>query len=465
MSLSSLSTSAGVQTNIADPSVKTYETSLKNPKIDAIVLKFQNQISSELSGISNNAAMSALPINAASEMSQYQPFINDFVTRFLHPYITGQINEDNESKERKSLVNLLMEKIPPLEPSQKEEVIEMAFRAYLKAAALGLYVNRKALAGIIAPYSIEFYILLNALETSIPKDFCDKKITKIELEQYVIEALTAVTKERKSLEQETKDNHRLDLSYEKILKLSQLKQSGELFFKIPLIHHKVNCLQLNQIEKDFLIILEKPTLEGLAFIENLLLDLDKNADKPSLGNKDISINLLAVEKKLLGMKHPKYGNQEVNIVLIQADLLYRYQYYIQKDRVDPSFCLFLINVTKILDLIEKLLLIKNNLQNLGINSSVIDLNIGELEKFHWDCIAFSTPFDNELEIQSITQKKGERYNIIIEICETMNRNKKFLILNFKIMDVITDFIENCFIDVDMSSQTIKEQFLKIFIYS
>jgi len=59
--------------------------------------------------------------------------------RFLHPYITGQITEETDPKDRKSMIEQLMVKMDVV-PAEKEIIQQAAFDIYLEKAILGFYV-------------------------------------------------------------------------------------------------------------------------------------------------------------------------------------------------------------------------------------------------------------------------------------------------------------------------------------
>ncbi len=134
--------------------------------------------------------------------AEIQEKIEDFVSSFLHPYITGEITKENEPKNRKPMMELLLEELSDVESVTTNEIEKMAFNAYIKKAALGLYVNRginKRAKDIrcyckvlwlrckgpfasrmndcdIRPASQKFNRLIDALKESLPKDFPDKKL-------------------------------------------------------------------------------------------------------------------------------------------------------------------------------------------------------------------------------------------------------------------------------------------------
>ena len=110
-----------------------------------------------LKGSSSSAAISASVNNDAQRVEnagariQTRPGterlsdqVEIFVERFLHPYITGQITPETEPHDRKPMMQLLMlelRKTRPTEPLQQDKIEEMAYRAYVKQAAKGLFMK------------------------------------------------------------------------------------------------------------------------------------------------------------------------------------------------------------------------------------------------------------------------------------------------------------------------------------
>jgi hypothetical protein len=141
--------------------------------------------------------------------------INDFVARFLHPYISGEITQDNEIQNRPGLMTLLKEQIGQCHDNNHvnlELVERRAFWAYLKTAALGLYVylprtmdyiGRRSI-DIIEPidneipskYSDNFNILIEALIPAIKIDFPGSHIDRSLLIELAEKAFNEVNKER-----------------------------------------------------------------------------------------------------------------------------------------------------------------------------------------------------------------------------------------------------------------------------
>lgn len=169
-------------------------------------------------------------VEIANQEDIAQKFINSFVTSFLHPYITGRICKENELKNRRPMMELLLEQLPKFDLSEKE-IEEIAFHKYLEKAALGLYTKKKndlfdkyvllnnpqgmtfsQFQGLIfenrkrnasgdimpdiTPKSPEFNHLIYALEKSIAKDFPKKEISKEELNKKASKALISVNKQR-----------------------------------------------------------------------------------------------------------------------------------------------------------------------------------------------------------------------------------------------------------------------------
>lgn len=70
-------------------------------------------------------------------------YIYDFVDSFLHPYITGQIDSSNDKKDRKPMLELLLDSLSPIDQIEQKQIEDIALKTYFEKAVLGLYVNRK----------------------------------------------------------------------------------------------------------------------------------------------------------------------------------------------------------------------------------------------------------------------------------------------------------------------------------
>jgi len=171
-----------------------------------------------------------------NDNNEDKEFINNFVASFLHPYITGQITKETDSKDRKPMIELLQEKMPGFESSKMGEVEEMALNAFFEKAALGLYVNQerrtlsgRALSGDITSKSPEFEILVNALTEALPREFPSRKISVQNLRKKASEAVDVVNEERKLAQEEAFNFKAEGDSNLRYAKLKQLKESGKLF--------------------------------------------------------------------------------------------------------------------------------------------------------------------------------------------------------------------------------------------
>lgn len=164
-------------------------------------------------------------------------FIDDFVDIFLHPYITGEINKETDSKDRKPMMELLLEKMNVNDPSKIEEIEILALTAFFKKSALGLYINQKKKNDEFdfTSESPEFEFLVNALKDALPREFPNKKIPSENIRKNASLALFIINKKRieereiKKKEEET----RLKQEEEKVdfrcTKLEKLQRSGKLF--------------------------------------------------------------------------------------------------------------------------------------------------------------------------------------------------------------------------------------------
>ena len=123
-----------------------------------------------------------------------EEFVKNFVAAFLHPYITGQITKETESKERKPMIEELFselkKKFPEECTSKKEKIEAIAFDHYLFCAAQGLYVHCKKRGGeMITLENEEYNALLSALEEALPKDFPQKTVSQEKLKELAANTL------------------------------------------------------------------------------------------------------------------------------------------------------------------------------------------------------------------------------------------------------------------------------------
>lgn len=399
------------------------------------------------------------------EPSKHYAFINDFVTSFLHPYISGQRNNENEAPNRPSLVELLLKNIPDYDPLHRDEIVDMAFQAYLKAAALGLYVNRKVIKGIIASYSEEFGILVSALEQSIPKDFCCKKISQTQLETYAIEALMEVNKERIRLAQETYER-KYEITYEKIVKIIQLKQSGKLFFSdTNLPTNPINSM-INQLETDLVSMLDNTTLEGMKSIENQLLSLESFlAPTQTQTHEHIYLSkrlalwkiLFVLLDKFIDMKSSKYGSRGYEVELIKEDIHDKYTYYLEHGQSDPYFYLFVKNVLDIFELIKHIKEFTNLLKKLDLHNTLIGLHTETLDQVQWNTLVYPSLYDNQDEIQTITANSTQCYAIFIEAGKMLENLSDPSPLKYSILE----FIQKGIVKDDMPHAELRDKFQKL----
>ena len=126
-----------------------------------------------------------------------EEFVKTFVEAFLHPYITGHITKEMETKERKPMIEELfseLEKRFPEESTNNKERIEtIACDHYLFCATQGLYVHCKKHGGeTIAPESEGYDALVIALTEALPKDFPHKLLSQEELRKRVADVLQQV---------------------------------------------------------------------------------------------------------------------------------------------------------------------------------------------------------------------------------------------------------------------------------
>lgn len=217
-----------------DPANKNAQDTFNNPEsVDELaILKSE---SDALKPILDKIKTES-PTEQKSELLQKnQRFINDFVARFLHPYITGQITKETDSKARKPMIELLLEKMPGFEPLTKGEIEEMVLNAFFEKAALGLYVNQKKGADYddITSNSPKFECLVKALTEALPREFPNRIIAAQDLRVKASEALDIANKERKlALEQAFNFKAEGDINH-RITKLEKLLELKLFFFECP----------------------------------------------------------------------------------------------------------------------------------------------------------------------------------------------------------------------------------------
>lgn len=193
---------------------------------------------SSSAGLSNNILEIRTPLQPLSEVVlekvNQHPFekvteatIQNFVTRFLHPYISGQITQYDEDNNRPSMMTLLKKKIGEkydLATVNLVNIERAAFWCYLKTSALGLYIylprtadyHERRSVELIEPlkpatdevdetiedrpkeYSHEFTMLIEALIPAIQIDFPGLIIQEDMLIELAEEAMNEVNQEREA---------------------------------------------------------------------------------------------------------------------------------------------------------------------------------------------------------------------------------------------------------------------------
>jgi hypothetical protein len=146
--------------------------------------------------------------------------IDNFITSYLHPYITGQINEKNENNHREPMIELLLKEFKVLDLSKKNKIEETALKIYFEKAAQGLYVNQSTYENRRDAKSIKidekdprFNILIDALEKALPKDFLTKKLSHQVIVEKAKEAILKINVMRVK-ECEDRINERQKIKYE-----------------------------------------------------------------------------------------------------------------------------------------------------------------------------------------------------------------------------------------------------------
>jgi hypothetical protein len=185
-------------------------------------------------------------LDVKEPVSEEQEFVINFVTSFLHPYITGLISNETDLKDRKPMIGLLLEKMPELEPTRRGEIEEMALNAFFEEAAQGLYVNTKVCMNTnsgakwigsseITSQSPEFAILVDALTKALPREFPNREISAQYLRKQASDSLDVVNKKREfakleALNYKVEGNPDLDSKVQKQREmLEQLRYSGKMF--------------------------------------------------------------------------------------------------------------------------------------------------------------------------------------------------------------------------------------------
>lgn len=139
-----------------------------------------------------NQVISAL-IPDAPEL---QKEVRKAVDAFLLPYITGQI-ESEDDKRLPFFTTLLREMKQKFGEEINEYSVQcLAIDAYLLRSAHGLYINQKSARGVFLPGGEEFTILVEAVKPALEKDFPQFSIGSKEIETLCSKALDKVNQER-----------------------------------------------------------------------------------------------------------------------------------------------------------------------------------------------------------------------------------------------------------------------------
>lgn len=392
---------------------------------------------------------------------KFHSYIHEHVFKFLHPYVTGQINAENESPDRLTIIESLFKKLPAEAIHHKDEIREIAFHAYIKAACYGLYVNRKVSKGIITAYSAEFNILLDALQKGISKDFPDKKLSETEIEAYALGGLIDVNAEKKQTEQDLAHKTH-EITYERVLKMNTLKQEGILFLNKPSSASSMLSSKIKQLEQDLVALLDNITLEKLSAVKAQLAEieslLDINAatlpEQKHLSKKvELWNDIYLFLNKSISMKSNRFGNHQYDVELIQEDLHEKYKYYLEHNQEDPYFCLFVNNILKTFQLIEKITDFQDKLKLLNLANSELCQLLESIQNTQWYNIVYSSPYDDQETIQDMTDKATKCFDAMIEGCSQL----QLLPTSVLSVDTVAKFLMCC-LDGQKSPSDIQDFF-------
>lgn len=151
----------------------------------------------------------APPIAESLPKCMDQEMIEIFVEKFLHPYITRQITEETEDKNRRPMMDQLLEHLGQVDENQRKEIEEAALKAYFEKAGMGYYVYwatknplnkamvNKALRMSLLPGYPIFEHLKEPLRAAIPKDFPGLVLTDQELNDRLENAIVKVREQRR----------------------------------------------------------------------------------------------------------------------------------------------------------------------------------------------------------------------------------------------------------------------------
>jgi hypothetical protein len=164
--------------------------------------------------------------------------IEDEVDIFLHPYITQQVKE---SPIRKTLTQLIDEKIKPVEGVSREDIHNHAYKTYLHRSALGLYVHyryihRKTyLQQIVTDSKHDDYkkkyikSFADALERALPIDFPERDFRNFDFFALATAEINKVNIFRNNQDIPYKSKGDINNRYAKAAKLKELEKKGEYF--------------------------------------------------------------------------------------------------------------------------------------------------------------------------------------------------------------------------------------------
>ena len=168
--------------------------------------------------------------------------INALVSRFLHPYITGEITKETDSP-REPLIQLLKKQLAEVKLTIDTFALEtLAIDAFIQQSALGLYPHRylqlqpserrSTINDDITPSSPLFKELVEALKYAIPREFPGKKLSSSTIHLKATEALKMVN-DRRAQDQvrfrESRNNTDFKSEECKDKKFASLKTTGQLF--------------------------------------------------------------------------------------------------------------------------------------------------------------------------------------------------------------------------------------------